>query len=886
MDEIKEYVKKNKPIFKKWENYLKSENWSDIIITNTSPNKEDIKFVMGLYDTRTKEFQTQVGVVKNILSRINFFIKKAKQDYKNPDFKRFYKYSVGLINLHQSRCDHYLEEVDLSTSIDRQKEVDFQNLVFNNYSKIDDDLKAFSYVEDEEKPKNLIEFYEDKKASLAVYKEVMRDYPFVRAKMESLNIDFTSPPPPTIHILNENPPIWDKDKHFWEQDKETIQYYIDELKKIEYGVKVDEYYIEGHLYWHFNHFYTPLPTTVVTNGVSRNEDIPRVAGLRDTEILIAEYYLKAEKDQLWALIAATRRAAKTTYNASRSERAKLIGKKQILIVGGSPSDLGHIVEFGREHQDNCNHAFRLYDLGENRTNKQGIDWGIKTKDNKRKVHSTTFLINLEAGQKTTKKELLAGFKPDEFILDEAFKFLFLESINPIKPALKASGILRCVPIISATGGNDTLAADGIKVLRKPSDYDIAEMDWDTLERGVPEDLITWKRKEFGLFLPGQMAHTYRNGYKISLSEYLKLENSPTLDKLMIEVTDWEKSKEALQVDLDKISHDSREHTKLRAYHPFDTTDIFLSGKESPFSKCLAEAKAHKKYLEDTGQWDARKEVYRDTTGKIRIEPSTRELLPYPFKGVSDAPFLIFEIPPEKDKIPFGMYTAGFDDYKQDDSDTNSVATFYVWKNILLGDKWSKRIVASLSIHPERHKEVYEKWLLLMELFNLRETCFGENEDFKIKDYLDSKKLTDTYLARNLNFTQTFTLTNNLKRDFGWTPRTTKKHLIDLFVDYCNEEHEVEYEDGTIKTFKGVQLIDDIVLLDEIMAYSEHINVDRIIGAIGGYGYLHYLNASHTWNPSKHYKKRLDEKEQKQKTFQQSFYANNLRGTYGSRKMGR
>ena len=26
-----------------------------------------------------------------------------------------------------------------------------------------------------------------------------------------------------------------------------------------------------------------------------------------------------------------------------------------------------------------------------------------------------------------------------------------------------------------------------------------------------------------------------------------------------------------------------------------------------------------------------------------------------------------------------MYTAGFDDYKQDDSDTDSVATFYVWK---------------------------------------------------------------------------------------------------------------------------------------------------------------------------------------------------------------
>jgi hypothetical protein len=884
IDEIKDFIKQNKPIFKKWETYLKSENWSEIIITNQSPYKEDVKFLNGLYDSRSKEFQTQVGVIKNILSRINFFIKKAKQDYKNRDFKRFYKYSVGLIKLHQERCDYYLGEVDLTVSIDRQKEVDFQNIVFTNYSKIDDELKAILFVEDDEKPKDLIEFYEDKKASLAVYKEVMRDFPFVRKKIESMKIDFDSPPPPTLHILNKKPPIWDSEKNFWEQEKGTIQYYIDELKKIEYGIEIDGYFFDGWLYYHINHFVTPIPHTITINGVEENEDRIIVPPLRDNEVIMTDYFIKAKNDQAYALVAATRRAAKTTLNASRVERAKLIGRRQILVAGGSPKDLGQIEDNCRVYDDNCNPAFKLYYLVED--DKGGKEYGIRTKDNKKKRHTTAYFINLEAGVKKTKTEILAGFTPDEFILDEAFKFHFASQLEGLEPALFGQGVMRCIPIITATGGDDDLAADGIKMLNHPEDNKVTLMDWDKFEEKVPEQYRTWNKKPFGLFLPGQMSTRFGEKIYIPFSDYLGLEkeDAPTLSKLKIGITDWENTTKNIHQEREEKASDKRKYIKFLAYHPLTPEDIFMSGKENPFP--VQEAKAHRRYLEETGLWDARKEVYKDTTGKIKIEPSKRELIPYPFKGISDAPCLIFEVPPPKDQIPYGMYTAGFDDYKQDDSDTDSVATFYVWKNIMLGDKWSKRIVASLSIRPDKHREVWEKWLLLMELYNLMQTAFGENEDFRIKDFLESRKSADYYLAPNLNFTQSFTITNNRKRDFGWTPRTTKKFLMDLFIDYCNEEHEVEFEDGSIKIYKGVQLIDDIYLLDEIINYNEHANVDRIIGAIGGLGYIHYLNASRSWNSSKNYKKNIEEEQQVQKTFQKSFYANNLRGTYGNIKKRR
>ena len=266
--------------------------------------------------------------------------------------------------MHTDRCESYSENSDIENSIDAEEETKFQSKVFGQLTKMDDSLKEFSFVEDDEKPKDLIEFYEDKKASLAVYKEVMRDFPFVRKKIESMKIDFDSPPPPTLHILNDNPPIWDSEKNFWEQEKSTIQYYVDELKKIEYGVEIDGYFFDGWLYFHINHFVTPIPHTILINGVEENEDRIIVPPLRDNEVVMTDYFIKAKNDQGYALVAATRRAAKTTLNTSRVERAKLIGRRQILVAGGSPKDLGQIEDNCRVYDDNCNPAFKLYYLVE------------------------------------------------------------------------------------------------------------------------------------------------------------------------------------------------------------------------------------------------------------------------------------------------------------------------------------------------------------------------------------------------------------------------------------------------------------------------------------------------------------------------------------------
>ena len=50
------------------------------------------------------------------------------------------------------------------------------------------------------------------------------------------------------------------------------------------------------------------------------------------------------------------------------------------------------------------------------------------------------------------------------------------------------------------------------------------------------------------------------------------------------------------------------------------------------------------------------------------------------------------------------------------------------------------------------------------------------------------------------------------------------------MDYCWQDFVIGYDDSTGLdiTVKGIELIDDIALLDEIIQYKPGLNVDRII----------------------------------------------------------
>ena len=863
---IDNFIKKNKVQFLKYRTYLETNNWTDMSLegqltdsffndiysdnpTNvrkaeiTKLIKEQISSQKDAIKTKAEEFKLQNDLITNILDRVKYFVNKTAGEHHLKKFKSFVKESLDIVQIHMDRVDDYLASVDV-TKIQNQEvrseEIKLTKDCFSSITKIQETITNLNIKE--EQATEGIQWLDKQKATVAMIDTLIGGekpmYPEIKIKLDAMGIDLVSPPPNTIHILNENPPEYNSNKNFWEQDKDTLQYYVDEYKKIERGITIDGYFIDGWLYFHFNYFVTNIPTTIEHNGVKENKDVTKIPDLRDNEIVMTDYFQKSRKEQTMSVIAASRRLAKTTLNSSRLFRAMILNKKQILCAGGSSEDLNHIHNNIDTCYNNINSAFKLYYLAPTEDGR-GKAYGIKTKDNKSKVTSNLFIINLEGGSKKGKKESLAGFTPDEFILDEALKFHYKEQLLALESALWGSGILRCSVLITGTGGDDQLAKDGITMLNNPEGNRVTQMDWNNFEKNVPEDCITWKRRKFGLFMPTQMCVKHKK-VKSNLADYLGIK-SETLKKVTLWVTDWKSSKEAEEKErAHKQKEGKAEYIRYLAYHPFDPDEIFLSGNTNPYP--VEELKKRKQELIESGDLGKKVILTQDSTGKVSYELSNKDIAKYPHNGgFIDAPVVLYQELPEI-KPPQYLYVAGFDDYKQEESDTDSIGSFYIYRVNVGEDIWKGRIVASLATRPDPHLKLYRQIYLLQQAFNA--ICFMENADDGYKQYLERKRVADMWLQTSLDFKAESTQASTNKRKYGWTPtKENIRYLKNLTIQYTKEEFTYTNEDGVEITITGAQKINDIELLQEMIDYRDDNNVDRItaFGSCLGLEFHYYTN---------------------------------------------
>ena len=881
---VDNYIAKYKPSLIKAEKYLKENDWTllgDIII----PEKGKP------FNPKQEEFLVQDQSVLILIDRLKFFAKKASEQHRLPQFKKYVKHVMKVVNMHTDRIENYINGAsleDIQTTDLKMEEMSFHNLLQKKYNAIDDAVESLGIKFNDEST-NVIEFLADAKAPLSMH-DVLMGIPeyaeIIQKELDYKKIDFTSPPKNEMMIYMESVPKWDTNLHYFQQEPHVLQFYVDEFKKLKKGVNIDGVYISGWAYYHMNVYIAPIPQ-LIWNDVKKkyfSQDVKMNPPLRDSDWMIFENrdLLESNEDYKMMFLAASRRVAKTTTEASMLAHAATIGMETLLCAGASAKDLEQLAKNFKIDNLNKNPAFRVYNVTNDWTKK--IELGIKTKSNKTLLLSTLYIINTDSGNN---KEIFAGFTPSGIVvLDEAMKAMYLEALEGLMPALVGSdGSLRARVILSGTAGTEELSADGVKALNDPETYSILPMRWDILERGMDLEDITWqedKLKPFGTFIPGQ-CRVDMPKIESNLADYLGKPESDALRKIKIKVTDWKAAKEKIEKERESVSRDKVKLHKTTIYAPIKPSEITQSGTRNRFP--VNEAKAHKQHLLETGLWDRRRDLYRDSNGKIISTYSNKPLAEFPHRGgIVDAPFLIFEDLPET-KPPYGMYTAGFDDYATDDSDTASVASFYVVKNKVLGDPFSEKVVASISFRPEKHTIVWEKWELLMEAYNLDRTCFGENFNYGIKEYLDRRHLSEKYLAPSLDFSVSFNIPNNNKRKTGWNPSTSKKFLFDLFVEFCNENHEIEQEDGTIKVFKGVQLIDDIGLLEEIINWSENLNVDRITSAMAAYSYAHYLRSAQFWIPkeAKREVNNVANLTQKTQRAVSHFRANNHRRTFTNRR---
>src|SRR5699024_8358000 len=121
---------------------------------------------------------------------------------------------------------------------------------------------------------------------------VENEYPDVKKYVKDLNIDFESKPNNKMFILmdEEDIPEWNPNKHYFEQTKKALQFYVDEFKKIKNGIKIDGVYISGWMYCHLNIFKNPIPFTVINPNSGLEEVVDKITHppLRDNEWFIIQ----------------------------------------------------------------------------------------------------------------------------------------------------------------------------------------------------------------------------------------------------------------------------------------------------------------------------------------------------------------------------------------------------------------------------------------------------------------------------------------------------------------------------------------------------------------------------------------------------------------------
>jgi len=868
---IKGFIKKNKPQFLKYKKYIVNNDWSSIqidenlsdenfidYIDKEHTNKKIIKSEMSKFvkeklasqksnlKYKGDEFQLQQDITKEILNRLKFFVKKAEGDHHLSEFKSFIKECLSIIKIHTDRVDFYVESVDISQIENqdiRSDEMKFLKECFADISRIDDNIAALNIKDDTQDTSGIV-FHDNVKAPLCMHEQLVKLYPEIERKISAMKIDFDSPPKNEmlIYMDKSKVPVWNVDKHYFEQEKNTLQFYVDEFKKIKNGINIDGQPIEPWLYFHINHFVTEIPRATM-NNVTGQLDIKKdviIPPLRDNEwYIIQDNYRDAKIKGRMLFIAATRRLFKSTGLASHLHHIAITGGKELVVGGGSAKDLGQLEKNVKVSMQNCNPAFAPNNLTNDWSKK--VQLGIKTKGGKNLLQAVIHIINLNSGGEKS-SEVLAGFTPDAFVIDEIMKAPFIDQLNGAKPSFDTPAGKLCTPILSGTGGNVELSRDALIFLNDPEDYDVLPMNWEALERGIAKEDIPWKRRKFGTFAPAAMS-AKEGMVKIesNLADYLGRPDSAELRKIKILLTDWKRCNEIIKADRLKLAKNKQSLTKEIVYYPNDPEEIFLSGKVNPFNREVAER--HLRRIREEGLTGRKVDLFKGRDSKYtQIELSKKELPKFPHKGgFHDSPVVIFgEFPTVKP--PRGLFVASLDDYKQEEADSDSVGCFKIFKRQSGNDEWGDRIAATYASRPNPHSKFHNIGYMLLEAYNAE--CLMENEDMEFKTYLDTLHKTDQYLVPSFNMAGDLTLKVNNRRTYGISPSGNKSAILNKAINYANKVHTLKDENDKEYTIYGIELINDELLLEEMINYKEGENHDRITTFGIALIQAHYLDANY------------------------------------------
>ncbi|MGL5711761.1 MAG: hypothetical protein ACRCX2_01970, partial [Paraclostridium sp.] len=547
------------------------------------------------------------------------------------------------------------------------------------------------------------------------------------------------------------------------------------------------------------------------------------------------------------------------------------------IIGGSTSDINALTSKVKTSMTYIDEPFKL-DIMKQEWENGETTFGIREDAQSPRVFSTLVVQNLESGAKS-KSQKTAGLAPSVSIYDEIGKYSFLKAYLAALPSFKTVYGFKCITVLAGTGGEADLSKDAVDVLSNPEAYDLLPMDWDLLENNIDPEFISWKRRRFATFFPGQMA--YEDGFikkKQKFNHFLNIKDKE-LEKINIHVTNWENNTKFLLKNIEDAKKVGGSKGKLleqqkRVQFPIDPEDCFMSTEDNIFPGM--EAQIRKNLILETGDLGKKVFLYEDLNGKISYDLSTKDLADYPHKGgFIDSPGIMFEELPLEKPIDY-LYLAGFDDYKQEESGTDSIGSFYIYKINIGSDKWCGRIVYSISARPDPHFKLYNQIFLAMKAYNAK--CFMENADMGFKEFLDRKRVTEMWLIESYDFKTDGSISKSTgRRRYGWTPTPENIRFFKGLLKNYLERGKTIVIDGEDVQISGIDLINDVGLLDEIISYKPDRNVDRITAFMSCLAYEYYAFNNYLLPTTEQLEKRKQQQENAPQK-KQIFLAQKMFGT--------
>lgn len=498
------------------------------------------------------------------------------------------------------------------------------------------------------------------------------------------------------------------------------------------------------------------------------------------------------------------------------------------VVGFSDSDLSNIGEYCEYGLDHVHPFFRI-----NRTKtdwSSGVTLGKRMSNGVRDIHAIISIANINMGRKTSTQKT-AGLTPATAIFDEVGKGPIKKPYTAAMPSYDTPYGWRLSPILAGTGGEVELSKDAQEMFSDPEIYNLLVMDWDILNRRAMKGK-TWKERKWAMFVPGQMANS---GVKVTigLGDYLGKPDDKKLNKIKIDATDFEASTNKLNEERKKLSTKDRvAYTSHTMFYPFTIDDCFLSSSQNLFP--VEYAIKHKNDLLESGQYSGMLcDVFLESGNKLGTTKSNKQLAGFPFSGgVIDAPVQIFEMP-QSNRFDDFIYVSSLDPYKQAKSDTPSLGAFYVFKRrVGIRDPYAYRIVASYVSRPSSIDQFCRTCEVLQKGYGA--ICLMENADQMYEQYLNRKSgmPASFFLFAGEAIANKYVKAGSRQNSkLGLYPTPGNQNLLfSCVVDYCWQDFVIGYDDNTGLdiTVKGIELIDDIALLDEIIQYKPGLNVDRII----------------------------------------------------------